>query len=682
MNYMLRRTARIQHARHDRNRRGTGARVIVALIFVFLITPLYRLQVSATEEYTLQAKHNRMRPVVVRAPRGTIYDRHGRVVAENVVGYQVLLMPTSLDSLRAQVARLQPILRLDSANLAIAFRRWQRARHLPMELMRDAPPKVAARLMERMTELPGVLVQEYAKRHYPAGPSIAHFIGYVSEISDRELESERFRGYELGRWIGKAGIEAQYEEHLGGKPGVQYLEIDARGRIQRRGRDLFLPADIGEPAVPGKDLHLYLDLDLQEYISEIFPKEWTGAIVALDPRTGGILSYYSNPSYDPNQFIGGIPSTLWRTLNADPAKPLLDRVVGSGQPAASTWKLAVAGMALDLGVIKPEEYMPIACSGGLYYGRWASCWLPGGHGRMNLVEGIKNSCNVYFYQLAIRIGLERFLSTGTRLGFNRKTGIDVPHELQPIFPASTEYWQGRFGYRPNDNEVLSLAIGQGPLTMTAMKLAHIYSALTAAEGRVPAPRLAMNMDTKRDTFEFRLDRRDAWYLEAGMRRVVGPGGTAQNSRLVEWDFIGKTGTAQNPHGPAHAWFVGAGARRPGDVPEIAVTMFLEFAEHGYTASGYVAEAINFYLSRKYDKPFRMYATPRLRLAHGLPVNWDWFTPVTDPPQPAAAPAGQAATPARPPGVQAAPPEPGQADPRAAPRTPQPGPRPARPQNDG
>lgn len=154
----------------------------------------------------------------------------------------------------------------------------------------------------------------------------------------------------------------------------------------------------------------------------------------------------------------------------------------------------------------------------------------------------------------------------------------------------------------------------------------------------------MDMDAQRDTFHFNIDAQDRWSLEAGMRRVVGPGGTAALSRLVEWDFIGKTGTAQNPHGPDHAWFVGTGARRPGDEPEIAVTMFMEFAQHGYTASGYVAEAINFYLSRKYGVPFRKYATPRLRFNKGLPVNWNFSIPVVDPPLPAAAP-GPAATPA-------------------------------------
>ena len=637
---MLRRTSRIQQPRAKRRRRGVGAKLLLALALVFLVTPLYRLQVSATEEYTMQARQNRMRPVVVRAPRGTIYDRHGRVVAENIVGWQVLLMPAPEDSLRAQIERLLPITEMDSASIAYAIRRYRLARHLPMELMRDAPPEVAARLLERMHEYPGVLVQEYAKRHYPSGPAIAHFIGYVNEVSPRDLESERFKGYEQGRWIGKAGLELQYEEHLGGTPGVRYLEIDARGRIQG-----FLPPDsVGVPPVPGKDLHLYLDLDLQEYIAEIFPKDSTGAIVAIDPKTGGVLAYYSNPSYDPNAFIGGVSNAYYSQLRDDPAIPLLDRVVGSGQPAASTWKLAVAGTALDLGVIRPDEYMPIPCTGGLFYGRYARCWNPSGHGRMNLIEGIKNSCNVYFYQLGIRIGLERFLATGTRLGFDRKTGIDVPHEILPNFPTGLDYYERRFGYRPNDNEVLSLVIGQGPITMTAIKLAHIYSALTAPNGSVPAPRLAMDMDAQRDTFHFNIDAQDRWYLEAGMRRVVGPGGTAALSRLVEWDFIGKTGTAQNPHGPDHAWFVGTGARRPGDEPEIAVTMFMEFAEHGYTASGYVAEAINFYLSRKYGVPFRKYATPRLRFNKNLPVDWNFSIPVVDPPMPAAAP-GPGTTPA-------------------------------------
>lgn len=635
---MLYRHSRLHQSRSQRLRQGLVARGVILGLLAFLVIPLYRLQIRSTEEFSLQARQNRMRPLVVRAPRGAIYDRHGRIVAENIVGYEVLLMPAPERELREKVARLQPILGMDSAAVEIAFGRHRRAPHLPMVVMGDASPESVAKLEERRFEFADVLVQEYPKRHYPAGPAIGHFIGYIGEINEQEMTDSAWAGYEQGRWIGKAGLERQYEKHIGGEPGVRYLEIDAGGRIMR-----WLPDEFGRPPVPGRDLHLYLDLDLQEFIAHVFPKEFTGAIVAIDPRTGGVLAYYSHPSFDPNDFVGRIPGSLWRSLQQDPRIPLLDRVVASGQPAASTWKLAVAGMALDVGAITPEEYMPIACTGGLNYGgRYWRCHLPSGHGRQNLIEGIKNSCNVYFYQVGLRIGLDRFLETGTRLGFQQKTGIDVPHEISPFMPKNREWWVERRGYTPREGEVLSLAIGQGPLTMTAIKVAHIYSSLVRPDGKVPAPRLAMHMDTQRDTFQFKLDPFDVWYLEAGMRRVVGPGGTAALSRLRDWEFFGKTGTAQNGTDRSHAWFVGMGGQ-PGGEPEIAVTMFLEFAEHGYTASGYVAEAINFYLDRKYGKPFQQWATPRHRFPRGLPVNWNYSAPIVDPPIPdAAAQAGAAA----------------------------------------
>jgi penicillin-binding protein 2 len=640
--------SRIHQSRAQRQHRGAGARVIITLLVLALLVPLYRLQIAGAEQFALQASQNRMRPVVVRAPRGTIYDRHGRIVAENIVGYQILLMPAPLDTLHAQVERLRPVLGLTDADTASAFRRYRRAPHLPMEVQRDASPAAVAGLEERRFEFPEVVVQEYPKRHYPAGPAIAHFIGYVAEISENQLDDPAFAGYQQGRWVGKAGLEQQYEKWLGGEPGVRYLEIDARGRIQR-----WLPDDaFGQPAIPGRDLELHLDLDLQEFIASIFPKDRTGAIIALEPSTGGILAYYSNPSYDPNQFTGGITLGLWNRLREDPGLPLLDRVVGSSQPAASTWKLAVVGLALETGAIRPDEYMPIACGGGLTYGgRYWKCWETAGHGRMNLIEGIKNSCNVYFYQVGLRVGLGRFLEAGNRHHLGERTGIDVPHEIRPTFPSGPEYWERRFGYTPKESEILSMAIGQGPLEMTAIKLAQIYTALTAPGGSVPAPRLARNMGAPADTFHLRLSPQDVWYIEAGLRRVVAPGGTAQLSRLRDWEFIGKTGTAQNPHGEDHAWFVGMGAK-PGNEPEIAVTMFLEFAKHGYLASGYVAEAINFYLDRKYGRPFQGWATPRHRGPRGLPVNWDMWAPIVDPPFPGAPPdslppADSAAPPARP-----------------------------------
>jgi penicillin-binding protein 2 len=455
---MLYRHSRLHQPRSQRLRQGLIARGIVLALLSFLLIPLYRLQIRSAEEFSLQARQNRMRPMVVRAPRGTIYDRHGRVVAENIVGYEVLLMPAPEERLREKIAKLQPVLGMDDAQVTTAFRRYRRAPHLPMVVLSDAPVDAIARLEERRFEFPDVLVQEYPKRSYPSGEAVAHFIGYINEIGQEDLDRPAFAGYEQGRWIGRAGLERQYERHLGGEPGVRYLEIDARGRIKR-----WLPEELGRPPVPGKDLHLYLDLDLQEFIAHVFPKEFTGAIVAIDPRTGGVLAYYSNPSFDPNRFIGGIPPSLYSQLINDPRRPLLDRVVASGQPAASTWKLAVAGMALDIGAIQPDEYMPIACSGGMSYGgRYWRCHLTSGHGRQNLIEGIKNSCNVYFYQVGLRIGLDRYLEAGSRLGFAERTGIDVPHEIASFMPPDRDWWQQRMRYAAREGEVLSLAIGQGP----------------------------------------------------------------------------------------------------------------------------------------------------------------------------------------------------------------------------
>jgi penicillin-binding protein 2 len=486
---MIQRTGRLSTPRAQRVRRSRAARAIIFAVVAFLGTALFRLQVLRGDEYALKAQGYRLRDLAVPAPRGTIYDRHGRVVAENVPAFQIQVMPG--DSMDAQIERLKPILGLTDAQIERARRRWQRQRHLPLVLMQDAPETAVAALAERRHQFQSVLVHPYAKRRYPAGAAIAHFIGYISEISEQELELPEFQGYEQGRWIGKAGLERQYERLLGGIPGKRYLEIDANGRIQR-----WLPEETGLPPIPGRDLHLYLDLDLQEYISRIFPREWEGAIVAIDPQTGGVLAYYSNPSYDPNMFIGGISTANYSVLREDPRIPLLDRVVASGQPAASTWKLAVAGMALDLGVIEPEEVL-VNCTGGMsFQGRYARCH--GVHGRQNLIDGIKNSCNVYFYTLGIRIGLRRMLEHGARLGFGGKTGIDVPHELNPNWP-DMGWWQRNRGYSPAENEVMSLAIGQGPMTMTIIKLAHLYAALTAPGGKVPAPRLARESGAPADS---------------------------------------------------------------------------------------------------------------------------------------------------------------------------------------
>jgi len=624
---------RVEQTRGWRASRGRLARVALVVVLSGLLSALYILQVEAADEYALVARQNRLRPVPVRAPRGTIYDRHGQVVAENVVGYEVQIMPAPEDSLRARIARLAPVLGLDSLGTENILRRWSRQRHLPVTVTRDASPVAVARLEERRRDYPEVMVNEYPKRQYSAGAAVSNIVGYVAEISAGELETERFADYEQGRWIGKTGLELEYEELLGGEPGVRYLEIDARGRIES-----LLPEELGIPPIPGRDLHLYLDLDLQRFVAELFGdaeeffgRPVRGGFAAIDPQTGGVLALYSHPTYDPNLFVGGIDQESYDRLREDPGIPLLDRASGTRQPPGSTFKLPVAAMALHLGVITPEEYMPIACSGGMaYQGRYARCWNV--HGRQNLRLGLRNSCDVYFYQVGIRIGLRRYLEEGTKMGLGGRTGLDLPTEIASIFPSSPEDMERRLGYFPPENEIMSLSIGQGLVTLSPLKTAQVLVPIARADARALEPRLAQTDRPQPIANDFRISKEQVDILREGMRMVTSAGGTAALTGLLGWDFMGKTGTAQNSQGDDHGWFVGIGGPKDGP-PEIVAAILIEAGLGGSDVSGWVGNAVNFYLSRKHGKEFVRYATPRERYRQGLgawavpaPVHYDNLIP--------------------------------------------------------
>jgi penicillin-binding protein 2 len=621
---MVQHRGRLETPRWAREKRAIWARVVIALAVIGLGYSLSQIQVVRAEEFAAVARDNMLRPVSVRAPRGTIYDRHGRVVAENRVAYQVQLMPAPMDSLQRQIEELRPLLDITDDEIALAFRRFRASPNHPMPVIADASIDRVARLEERRTDFPHVLIHEYPKRYYPAGAAVAHLIGYVAEISQEELADPRYAEYRQGQWIGKAGIEQQYERVLGGRPGMRYLEVDARGRIQR-----WLPERLGVPAIPGQDLHLELDLDLQRYGAFLLQEagralgmdQAQGAFVAMDPRTGGVLALYSNPSYDPNLFTGGISSAVWQQLQQDPSVPLLDRAAGAAQPPGSTFKMTVAAMALEAGLIRPDEFMPIACGGGLSYaGRYARCWTT--HGvRMNLPLAIANSCNVYFYQVGIRLGFERFMSMGTRAGLGARTGIDLRSEIASTFPRDPEWFRSWFGYSPQPSEIMTLSIGQGAVIMTPLKLTHAVTAFARPDGNKVRPRLVQTEEPPEIQPGHDLTEEQLAEIRKGMRMVMRSGGTAAMSTVEHWDVGGKTGTAQNPHGDNHGWFVGWGGS-PGQEPEIVATMLVYFGQGGSAAaSAPVMNAINFYLNRKYGRPFDRYATPRERGRHGLPFDW-------------------------------------------------------------
>ena len=606
---------RAQHP-HRRRLRAHGALGIAAVVIGALGLQFFRVQVLRSSDYKLRSESNRFRPLGVPAPRGTVFDRYGLVIADNVPGYAVYVLRDSRASTRETLEGLRPHLGLSDERIESLMGRVRR--HEPLLVDIDADFAAISVLEERRDNFPGVYIEMRPKRRYHGEDAVAHAIGYVSEITAEELGTLRFAEYEQGVLVGKVGVERQYEERLQGRQGIRYLEVDATGRIV--GPLAGIEEDLGEP---GQDLELTLDLGLMQWIHRIFPDSLPGAVVALDPADGGVLALYSAPTFDPNDFVGGIDSEDWEALETHPQKPLINRTVMGLYPPASTWKLAAAGIGLDLGVVGPHDKMPIPCTGGLVYGgEYRSCWLSSGHGFLDLAGAIAQSCNVYFYQLGMRIGLDRMLEAGTRIGFAEQCGIDLPQESRGIFPEGRAFWERRFGYRPLEGEVLSLALGQGPNSQTPLKMAQFYMAL-ARDGSAPAPHLLANPDP-REGWRLNLSRESIEQLREGLRRVTAPGGTAHyRASLEHWEIIGKTGSGQNAQDldRAHAWFAGMAGPWGGE-PEIVVVVLVEFGESGSAmAAPIAAKAADFYLRRKHGLPVDSIQTLAEHVESGTPAPW-------------------------------------------------------------
>ena len=606
-----------------RRDRALGALVALLVLFGMLGVQFFRVQVLSSSTYKLRADENRLRRLDVPAPRGTIFDRNGRIIADNIPGYAVTILPASRDSVMVTVAQLRKHLKLTDfqvSRLDATARRYPRQ---PLTVTANAGLEAATSLMERRAEFPNVYVEMRPQRRYVSGPAISHVLGYLGEVTSEELGSEAFptERYQQGMVVGKTGIERQYEHRLQGDAGVRYVEVDALGRIVGD----FAGSTV-RPAVGGMDVRLSVDLELQEWIHRIFPKDRMGAVVALNPADGGVLALYSAPTFDPNDFVGGIDPDLWQQLDTDPNKPLYNRAVLGLYAPASIWKLATAAIALEQGVIGPESRMPTPCNGGINYGnRYWRCWKPGGHGSLDLEGAIQHSCAVYFYQLGIKIGLDRLLQEATDVGFSQPCGIDLPEEKEGIFPADREFWNARFGYLPDEGEVLSLAIGQGPNSQTPLKMAQFYTTF-ARDGSAPAPSIFMGRENPPEGWTLKLGPEGVEALRQGLRQVTAPGGTAYMSSLEHWDMIGKTGTGQNPLSlqglaPDHAWFAAIAGPR-GAAPEIVVVALVEYGGRGSAvAAPIAAKAADFYLRRKHGIPVDTLQTLRDHVLAGRWPSW-------------------------------------------------------------
>ncbi len=577
-----------------RNRARVARWFAVLMLVLGFGVQFFRVQVLKYTTYALRSDENRIRALPVPAARGTIYDREGRVLAENVPGYSIAVLPLSSDSLRLVLDELAAILGHSSDKVERLAEGYRRHPNRPITVESEATFAEISAIEERRAYLPGgIVIEATPKRHYPWGRVFSHVIGYVAEISDAELKLPEFEGYESGTIVGQTGVERVYDRVLAGSPGVRYVEVNALGRIvgEFRGRE-------ARPPLPGQDLYLNVDLDLQRRAAELFPDTMRGAVVALDPRSGDVLAMYSAPSYDANAFVGGIEPDEWRALIMDPAQPLFNRTVSATYAPGSVFKLAIASVAMKEGYVEADTEMPIPCRGALmYYGRVFKDWTPRGHGTLNLTGAIRESCDVYFYQLALRVGLEKILNGMPQLGFGVPTGIDLPSEVSGTFPPSTEWYDLRYGSNGWTNSVvLNLGIGQGENAQSPLKLAQFFSAI-ANDGILPTPGVAQRGPVAEPAGVLPLSEEQLEVLKSAMVEVVnGASGTARGSRLRRWTLAGKTGTAQNPHGEDHAWFVGFA---PAADPRIIAVAIVEGGGHGSSvAAPIISRLVGYFLENE------------------------------------------------------------------------------------
>ena len=575
----------------DVARRGRGANWIVAGVLLFLLGGFFRSQILNHQKYALQSETNRLRELPLPAPRGVIYDRTNKVIADNVIGYSVSVLAMKEDTLRAVLQRLTGTINITPQQIEQSVRRFRRAPSRPTVIIPDASFDVVSVLEEHRTQFPGLIIQSAPRRFYPVGPVVASFVGYTGEVSEEELTQTSFADYKAGQQVGKQGLEKQYEAILRGKEGSQFVEVDARGRIVKNAgaRQDLAP-------VAGPDLHTNIDMDLQRYVAGIFGDSLQGGAVAIDPQTGGVLALYSAPSWDGNRFIGGIPAAYWDSLRTDPRRPLYNKALQGTYPPGSTWKLATTSIGLETGAVKFTDHMPIPCSGGMQYGsRYFKCWDKRGHGSLDLKGAIAKSCDVFFYQLGLKLGIARLVAGGVEIGFQRKAGVDLPEEKRPRFPESTEYFDRKYGKRGWSNGlVLSMAIGQGDNSQTIMNMAKFYSAL-ATDGKAARPQIKSGPPERIQVVRLTEDQ-----IEQIRQALVGvvTQGTAAASAIKGVQLAGKTGTAQtgtldaNGKELNHAWFVGFA---PADKPSIVVAVMIEFGGHGTRAAHIASSIIEKYL---------------------------------------------------------------------------------------
>jgi len=580
--------------------------------FLLLAGTFWFFQVIQHEQFREMAENNHQRELALRAPRGVLFDRNGRVLVENRPAFNVSIVRLKTTDLDRTVRMLSAVAGVDERNVReIVDRHLHEPSYRPIVVIENATlAQVAAISARRLDfELPDVVVQQVPTREYPTNELGAHLFGYVGEATDSQVESDDL--LKSGDIVGQAGLEKAHNALLMGKDGARTVIVNSVGREMGE-------LERTEP-IEGRRLKLTIDYDVQKAIEDGFNASgFNGAAVVLDPQTGEVLGFSSRPAYDPNAFAAGIDRATWLRLNTDDLRPLQNRAIQGRYSPGSTFKMAVGLAALEEGVITPD--FKVHCTGGAnFYGRYFKCWKKGGHGTVDLRHAIEQSCDVYFYTVGNMVGVDRIHKWATLLGLGAMSGIDLPNEVAGLVP-STEWKKQRTGEKWYAGETISVSIGQGQVSVTPVSMA-VYMATLANGGTRVTPHLVKAYDEGKGWMpipspppqsKVTIDHEKLQAIRDGLWMVVNAGGTGGRARIANEDVSGKTGTAQviSNQGRAAAarsgkdfrdngWFV---FFAPRDHPTIAGVVFLEHGIHGPNAASLAHHILDVFFAKQDGRP--------------------------------------------------------------------------------
>jgi penicillin-binding protein 2 len=583
---------------------------VVAVLFSVLAVSFWVFQVVQHAKYAELAENNHQRTLALRAPRGLVFDRDGRVLVENRHSYSISIVREHTKDINRTIHLLAVVLGVDESRVReIVDRHRREPSYRPITIVQDASlSQVAAVTARRLDfELPDVVVEQVPTRRYP-DTMAAHLFGYVGEVSDTQVADGD--GLKSGDIVGQSGLEKIYNALLMGDDGAKRVVVNSVGREIRTLEE--------EPPTEGKRLQLTVDYDVQKAVEDGFAAAgFNGAAIVLDPRDGGILAFTSRPAYDPNAFASGVDRGTWASLMNDDLKPLNDRAIQGKYSPGSTFKMAVALAALEEGVITPDFH--VSCAGSAnFYGRPFKCWKKGGHGSVDLRHAIEQSCDVYFYTVGNLVGVDRINKWATLLGLGVKSGIDLPNEVAGLVP-STQWKREKMHEKWYAGETISVAIGQGQVSVTPVSMA-VYMATLANGGTRVTPHLLKAIDkgggwepvpVPAPQSKVEIDHDKLQAIRDGLWMVVNAGGTGGRARIKDRDVSGKTGTAQvisNEGRVAarttknlrdHGWFV---FFAPRDNPEIAGVVFLEHGIHAGNAASVAHHLLDTFFAKRDGRP--------------------------------------------------------------------------------